>query len=466
VSGPLASTGSGPAGYWPVDLQNAYGLNSTTGGRGRTVAIVAAYDSPTAASDLATYRATFGLPPCAAGCFTKVDQTGGTAYPPANASWAVETSLDLAMVSASCPNCSILLVEANSTAISDLGTAVVTAANKGAVAISNSYGATEFASETGYDKYYSHPGITVTASSGDNGYGTSYPAASPYVTAVGGTSLTKSSSGSWNETAWSGAGSGCSAYEAKPAWQKDSGCSMRTVADLSVVADPATGVAFYDSTPDSDGNSGWRVAGGTSVGSPLLAGASALGQQQSPSDYPVQRAYAATTGINDVLSGSNGACGTVAPYLCTAGAGYDGPTGFGSPTGVAALAPTTSGGFSTLTPYRQLDTRYGVGGVSGPVAPGATVRLQVTGRGGVPSSGVSAVVMNVTVTQPTQPGNITVFPGGGAEPGTSNLNFLAGQSIPNLVISPVGADGTVALKNNSSGTVELIADTSGYYLGG
>jgi hypothetical protein len=130
-----------------------------------------------------------------------------------------------------------------------------------------------------------------------------------------------------------------------------------------------------------------------------------------------------------------------------------------------AGVPAAPGAFSSLTPFRQLDTRYGTGGVSGPVAAGGTVRVRVTGRGGIPSSGVAAVVVNVTVTGPATAGNITVFAGGTAQPGTSNVNFVAGQTVPNLVVSPVGADGTISLKNNSSGPVQLIADTSGYYLG-
>jgi hypothetical protein len=131
-----------------------------------------------------------------------------------------------------------------------------------------------------------------------------------------------------------------------------------------------------------------------------------------------------------------------------------------------AGVPAAPGAFASLTPFRQLDTRYGTGGVSGPVLPGATVRVPVVGRGGIPGSGVSAVVVNVTVTGAATAGNITVYAGGTAQPGTSNLNFVAGQTVPNLVVSPVGADGSIALTNNSNGPVQLIADTFGYYLAG
>ena len=467
VSGPLASPDTAPSGYAPADLQAAYSLPSATGGVGHTIAVVDAYDAPTAASDLGVYRSKFGLPPCGSRCFTKVNQLGqstGT-MPPFDAGWATEISLDLDMVSAACPNCHILLVEANTASLADIGAAVNMAVQMGATAVSNSYGVAEFSGQSAYDVYYNHPGVTITASSGDSSYGVQYPAASPYVTAVGGTSLTRNStSGSWQETAWAGSGSGCSAFEPKPTWQHDSGCSARTVADVAAVADPATGVAFYNSTPGTNGLSGWLVGGGTSVSTPLVAAASALGAEQSPTGYPVQQAYVATSGLTDIVSGSNGTC--TPSYLCTAGTGYDGPTGLGSPSGTAALAPSNPGAFTSLAPYRQLDTRNGTGGVSGPVAPGATIRVPVNGHGGIPTTGVSAVAVNVTVTQPSSYGNIVVYASGTALPGTSNLNFTAGQTIPNLVIAPVGSDGMIALTNNSSGTVQLIADTSGYYLGG
>ena len=245
VKGPAAA--SGPSGYGPADLQSAYKLPSATAGSGQTVAIVDAFDDPTAESDLAQYRSFYGLPPCttANGCFRKVNQTGGTLPMPApSPDWALEISLDLDMVSAICPNCHILLVEANTNLDTDLYTAEDTAARLGANEISNSWGGGEYSGQTSDDAHFNHPGVAITASSGDNGYGVSYPAASRYLTAVGGTSLTRnSSSRGWTESAWSGAGSGCSAYDAKQSWQKDTGCSRRTVADVSAVADPNTGVA-------------------------------------------------------------------------------------------------------------------------------------------------------------------------------------------------------------------------------
>jgi subtilase family serine protease len=320
-----------PNGYGPADLQAAYSLPSATAGSGQTIAIVDAYDDPNAAADLATYRSTFGLSACATGCFTKVNQSGGTTPPRANGGWAQEISLDLDMASAVCPNCKILLVEANSAQFTDLAAAENTAAGLGASVISNSYGGSEFSSEGSatYDAPFNHPGIPITVSSGDNGYGVEFPAASQYVTAVGGTSLKKSGS-TYTETAWSGAGSGCSAYIGKPQWQTDSGCLQRSVADVSADADPNTGVAVYDSLK-YQGRAGWLVFGGTSVAAPVVAGVYALAGNGAAPSYP----YSHTSSLRDVTSGSNGSCSVA--YLCAAGAGFDGPTGLGTPIGATAF---------------------------------------------------------------------------------------------------------------------------------
>ncbi|HEU5270840.1 MAG TPA: S53 family peptidase [Jatrophihabitans sp.] len=351
-----------PSGYGPASLQSAYALPSSTAGSGQTVAIVDAYDDPNAESDLTTYRSQYGLPACttANGCFRKVNQSGATSpLPAANTSWAGEISLDVDMVSAVCPNCHILLVEANSAYLSDLGTAVNTAVSLGAKFVSNSYGAGESGSENSYDSsYFHHPGVAITASTGDNDYdGGSYPATSAYVTAVGGTSLTTAAnSRGWSETVWNtfsyteGTGSGCSQDVAKPAFQSgiSTGCSRRAEADVSAVADPATGVAVYQSY----GGSGWMVYGGTSAASPIVASVYALAGTPGASDIPNAYPYAHTGNLNDVTSGSNGTCG--AP-LCTAGTGWDGPTGLGTPNGVAAFAAggtDSSCGEASCTPVQ------------------------------------------------------------------------------------------------------------------
>jgi subtilase family serine protease len=354
---------SSPTGLRPADIQSAYGLSTaaTTYGKGSTIAIVDAQDDPTAEADLNVYRATFGLPACttANGCFKKVNQSGAAAPLPApDFGWAEEISLDLDTVSATCPNCNILLVEANSPQDSDLMAAVDTAARfPNVVAISNSYGGSESATTRDLDSHLVHPGIAITAGAGDWGYGVSWPASSAYVTAVGGTTLTRASnSRGWSETVWSGTGSGCSANEPKAGWQHDSGCGNRTVADVAAVANPSTGVAVYDSFNGcptdfvnqllcsllitlglKPGAAGWLQVGGTSLGTPLIAGAYGLARSSKvkATDYPARDAYAHTSSLFDVTSGSNGSCG--GSYLCTAGAGYDGPTGLGTPNGLGAF---------------------------------------------------------------------------------------------------------------------------------
>jgi subtilase family serine protease len=324
-----ASPNATPSGYGPSDLRSAYGITGS-GASTTTVAIVDAYGYPNAESDLATYRAQYGLPACttANGCFKKVNQTGGTSYPRTNTGWDQEQALDLDMVSAMCPNCKIVLVEASSSSYSNLATAENTAASLGAHVISNSYGGSESGTTT-YEASYNHPGVAITVSSGDSGYGVQFPASSPHVTAVGGTSLSRASNArGWSETAWSSAGSGCSTVYAKPTWQTDGLCSMRMEADVSAVADPNTGVAVYGPVTyfGFSFGSGWQVFGGTSVAAPLVGAIYAVnGGSVNYGSNP----YSNTANLNDVTSGSNGSCGGT--YFCTAGTGYDGPTGLGTP---------------------------------------------------------------------------------------------------------------------------------------
>ncbi|MET7702827.1 S53 family peptidase [Streptomyces sp. NPDC005485] len=336
-----------PTGYGPSDLQDAYGLTdaASSNGSGETIAIVDAYDDPNAAADLTAYRSYYGLPACttASGCFKKVSQTGSTtSLPTADSGWAGEISLDVDMASAICPNCKILLVEAKSSSMANLGTAVNEAVSLGAKFVSNSYGGSESSSDTSYDSsYFKHAGVAITVSAGDEGYGAEYPAASRYVTAVGGTALsTSSNSRGWTEKVWNtssteGTGSGCSAYDTKPTWQTDTGCTKRMESDVSAVADPATGVSVYD-TYGADGTS-WNTYGGTSASAPIIAGVYALAGTPGTSDYPAQYPYnaAGTSALNDVTSGSNGTCTT--SYFCTAKSGYDGPTGWGTPEGLDAF---------------------------------------------------------------------------------------------------------------------------------
>ncbi|HEX3468926.1 MAG TPA: hypothetical protein VHT05_12685 [Candidatus Elarobacter sp.] len=298
------------AGLHPADLQSAYDLPVTAGGG--TVAVVDAYDDPLAEVDLAVYRLAFGLPACTSlnGCFRKLNETGARgSYPAPNSAWSEEIALDLEMVSAACPKCSIVLVEAKSALIDDLGRSVDTAVAAGAQAVSNSYYAVEWSTETSEDAHYRHPGVAMTASSGDRGYAT-YPAASQYVTAVGGSSLSRSGS-SWAESAWQYTGHGCSAYVARPAWQRGTICRTRSAVDLAAIADPQTGVASYSTQAG-----GWVVAGGTSVGAPLVAAAYALSSRPETPAYAYTRPYA---------------------FRPIGGAGYQPVTGLGSPLGVSGL---------------------------------------------------------------------------------------------------------------------------------
>jgi hypothetical protein len=348
-SGGTPLAGTGPSGYGPAQFHAAYEL-PTSAPSPQTIAIVDAYDAPTIEADLAVYSETYGLPPCttANGCFRKVNQKGQEGPYPSEDSWALEISLDVEIAHAICQSCAILLVEASSTGLSDLGAAVNRAASMGADEISNSYGTSgEFAGETTVDSaYYDHPGIVITASAGDSGYGAEFPAASPHLVAVGGTTLTLGPGDSYGgETVWSGSGSGCSAFEPAQAWQLAdpgwalTGCGTdRGIADVAADADPSTGASVYDTTKYK-GQSGWFQVGGTSLSAPLIAAVYALAGGAA-SEYPAADLYTheadSPASLHDVTSGSNGSCGGTT--MCEAAAGYDGPTGVGTPRGVAAFA--------------------------------------------------------------------------------------------------------------------------------
>ncbi|MFI8003452.1 carboxypeptidase regulatory-like domain-containing protein [Streptomyces sp. NPDC086010] len=337
-----------PPGLGPKDIQSAYSLPAD-GGAGQTIAIVDAYDNPNAEADLAVYRAQYGLPPCttANGCFKKVDQRGGTDYPQTDNSWAGEIALDLDMVSAAAPGAHILLIETDNAGLENLAAGVDRAVALGARFVSNSYGRSgDLESDLAtYGAHYDHPGVAVVVASGDYRYGLQFPSTLPFVTAVGGTNLTPApdTSRGWTESVWTrgnyGPGSGCAQFQARPEYQKDTGCTGRSVADVSAVAD---NVAVYH-TYGSEGI-GWQRYGGTSVSAPLIASVYALAGSPRPGTRPAAYPYAAGSGLNDITSGTNGPCDT--DYLCTAGPGYDGPTGLGTPAGLAAFR---SGPHGTLT---------------------------------------------------------------------------------------------------------------------
>lgn len=319
----------------PRDIAAAYRLPADNLGNG-TVGIVDAFDDPSAEHDLAVYRKRFGLPACttANGCFRKVNQAGRPRpLPQGDADWAVEISLDLDAVSAACPGCHILLVEADEPETPNLGRAENTAVRLGADVVSNSYGTDEFAGMGKVARrYYLHAGVPIVASTGDDGFTTAqFPAVMRFVIAVGGTSLTKTRHG-WAEHAWWGAGSGCSAYLPKPRWQPGTHCPMRSVSDISAVADPASGFLLYD-TYRLGRQAGYHRVGGTSLSAPLIAGmiARAGNAAHVGGRYISRHRHA----LHDVRGGSTGFCG--GDYLCTAKIGYDLPTGFGSPRGLGAL---------------------------------------------------------------------------------------------------------------------------------
>jgi Kelch motif protein len=446
-----------PTGFGPADLLSAYNV-PTGGGAGQTIGIVDAFDNPFAEADLAAYRSQYGLPPCtsASGCFTKVNEQGlPEPLPRQDFNWAIEISLDIEMASAICPNCKILLVEASQQSVSDLGASVDTAVRLGATVVSNSYGFSEDPSYLANDSlYFNHPGVFITASSGDSGFssGPLYPAASPYTVAVGGTSLVQDSTvpRGWSETVWNETGSGCSTVFPKPSWQTDTGCTMRMEADVSAVADPNTPVAVY-----STFEGGWIGLGGTSVASPLVAslfavvGKNALDASfvwQNPQDF------------YDVTSGSNGFC--TVTYECTAGPGYDGPTGWGTPDG-ALVGSAIRLGTSAEACAGQSGPTTTVTVVGGSAGFGGDVSLSLVGVSPTPPAGgeitatfspnpvpapaaTGATSTMQIVTTPTTPAGTYTLTVQGSSTGLT-------QSATTTVVVRDGSPGAMTLQSPASG---------------
>jgi hypothetical protein len=452
-------------GLRPQDLHSAYKL-PTTSASAQTIALVDAYDDPTAEKDLAVYDEEFDLPACtkANGCFTKVNEQGERQpLPEPNGAAAVEISLDVEIAHATCENCRILLVEAQSLKYSDLETAENRAVALGATEISNSwYGSEPITDSAAFD----HPGTVITAAAGDYGYlnwgftgepgpeeieqgAANYPASSPHVIAVGGTRLELSGpANEWEtETVWNGegaTGSGCGGFAAPP-WQLQTtdwstvGCgSQRAVADVAADADPYTGVAIYDSTPDGLTPPYWRTVGGTSLASPLIASAFALAGGAGGVEYPAKTLYenevSAPASLHDVESGSDGECakpitseglsGCTVPEeatscageaICVAGPGYDGPSGVGTPDGIAAFEPTGEPAkaaqaieFTSSTPEKAT-----VGGATYTVTAEASSQLPVFFTSGTPfvctvlDSTVSPIGAGTCTLDADQAGNAT-----------------------------------------------------------
>ena len=351
---PKLSSGS-PTGLPPSAIQSVYNLSglssSSTAGSGQIIPIIDAYNDPNALSDLNTFNAQYGYPQlstCSSlsqtgPCFEQLDPQG---TPKVNSGWALEESLDIEWSHAQAPGAKIVLVQAASNSNANLFGAVQYANSLGATEVSMSFGSSEFSGETSYDSYFTNPGTLYTASSGDSGHGTEYPAASPNVIAVGGTTLNgcsgTSCSGFTSETAWSGSGGGASSVESIPGYQSSYtgpvyGASsissltaqQRGIPDVSFDANPNTGVSVYDSTR-YQGQVGWFTIGGTSVGAPDWAGILAAGASAGASALQGNAAIYSggyKTNLTDITSGTNGTCGTD----CTAGSGYDLVTGLGSP---------------------------------------------------------------------------------------------------------------------------------------
>lgn len=317
---PDASTS--PVGLTPAKMKAAYGFStSNTAGTGKTIAIVDAYDLPTAEHDLNVFSSQFGLPACttANGCFKKINQTGGTSYPRYNSGWGLEIALDIEWAHAIAPGARILLVEANSSSFSDLLTAEDMAAAHASY-VSNSWGGSEFSGEASYDSHFVHSGVSFFVSAGDAGLPAEYPSASPKVISVGGTLLTFTSTGTLaSETGWSSGGGGCSQYEKATSAQSSFGgyaqvsCGgRRATPDVSLDADPNSGAAVYDSS-NYNGQTGWYRVGGTSLSSPMWAGRAADSGAVINSAY----IYGSNITFRDITKGNNGAPCKVGFDLCT-----------------------------------------------------------------------------------------------------------------------------------------------------
>lgn len=484
-----AGTVGNNGGYSPAYLQSAYNIpamnQSGSTGVGQIVAVVDTGSNPSLVSDLATYRRNFNLGACPAGTVSPtntgcviqvVNQRGNVApLPPASKSWGLEESLDIDMVSAICPSCQILVVEASQSAISDLGQAENIAVSLGATVVTNSFGSSEYPSERSDDAYFNHPGVPSVVSAGDSGYGVQFPASSPDVVAVGGTTLVQnSSSGTRNgvETAWSDGGAGCSAFEPKPSWQTDAECANRTVADVAADADPATGAWIYDSY----GESGNVIVGGTSEAAPIIAAIYALAHTtQSFTGNVAQYLYTGQSALTPVTSGADGSCGS---YLCDASLsvnGYNGPTGLGTP----GATPDSLAAFGVVTANAGTPKKTNTISVrsvppSGVV--GTSIGLSATATSGdvvaittdttssgctVQNGAVNLVGAGTCVLDFNDPGNATYAAATQVQAAivvVKNVNVITPTSLPSSAL--VGASLTIQASATSGDTVALTTGPS------
>jgi hypothetical protein len=416
-----------PSGLGAADLEAAYHL-PVTGGSGRIIASVLGVHYPNAEADLAVYRQQYGLPPCtkANGCFIQVDANGGTNFPAAGTCNGVagESALDIQMLSAGCPDCSIMLIEPNGQSDTQ---AITMAVRKGAVGLSFSF----CGSESGALREasaWNHPGTGLFASSGDWGYlshevgppNVCSPASFAGVVSVGGTTLMKSTAPrGWTEQVWSHAGSGCSTEIPKPAWQTDTGCKMRMVSDLSAIAE---NVANYCTDPG--GRGGWGTVGGTSASSPFVAGALAVTGVLDGNFNP-SWVWQHANEFYDITSGNNGTCGGASSYYCQATAGFDGPTGVGTPNG-DMLRGGSDGGVVVVDAGTDGTARDAARDAAGSpdASSGGAGGASTSGTGGSNVGGSSSSSTTVATTSATTGGiagsSATMGTGGGAGTGASS----------------------------------------------
>lgn len=446
--GQSSATSNAPYGFSAQQLEAAYAM-PVGEASSQTIAIVDPYYNPDVTTDLATYRTEYGLPPCSYsnGCFEQYNQSGASnrsdqSRVPTNAAWGEEEATDLEMASAACPECRLWLFDAQAATMPDVFVAIHTAVSRGATEVSLSFGSSEFATETQLDSVFDTTSTVFAVAGGDGGYsaGVQYPAASPYVIAVGGTSLqTATTARGYSETAWSGNQGGCSQYERKPSWQvslgsQDGSCSRRTVMDAAADGNPNTGVAVYDSY----GLGGWAVVGGTSVSTPLIAGfmadkGGAHGMVGAQALYQL----GATTDITS--GGTSGGCAPAPSYYCTAQVGYDGPTGEGSPlwpqatlNALPSTEPTSSFSVSWTPVAGQETTVWYQDGSGDPWSKWTTTNQSSTTFVGDPGATYSLAV---------QAGTGDYF-GGSALAGAGSTTVSAGATPPSTV-EAVSTEGTI-----------------------
>jgi hypothetical protein len=418
-----------PDGFGPADLQAAYQIDPNAIVGTPVVAIIDAFGYKNLEADLGHYRATFGLPPCtkANGCLTIVNQDGKASPlppdPPANDDWTVETALDVDMVSAACPKCKIVVIQANSDQDDGLFIANNTAATLGVTTVSNSWGAPETAQNpfVQLESFFNHPGLAIFASGGDTGFdssgaGPGYPATSAFVIGVGGTSLFQDNSArGFSESTWVDGGAGCSLSIPKPSFQNGiSPCDFRASTDLSAVADPQTGVAVFNTNAG-----GFTIVGGTSAASPLVASMFAA---SGHGDATPALIAANPQAFFDVVDGSDGNCGNV---LCNAGPGWDGPTGVGTPSGAALSG---GGGNPPPPPPPQLAVQITSPSNGATVEPGFEVDATATGPVAVVGLGIDGTLVATATGAPfvfTAPSDIT--------PGMHDVEVAAADANNNTV---------------------------------